>query len=178
MRISMSDFSMILLMRLVHIISGVVWTGALVFIAWLLLPATRASGPAGGSIMQQLVRVQRLPAFLVAAMLLTILSGLVLYRHDSVAFGSGWMRTGSGMTFSAGAAFALLAAIIGASVSNPAAKRLSALGAAVQATGSQPTTEQAAEIGRLQTRLFRVSRTIAVLLLLATAAMAIARYVP
>lgn len=174
----MNDFSLTLALRLIHVISGVLWAGSVVFIAWLLFPATRASGPAGGAVNQQLVRAQRMPIYLVTSMLFTVISGLLLYQRDSVAFGAGWMRTGTGVTFAIGAVLAIIAAAIGVTVNTPTADRLSALGASVQAGGKAPSAEQAAAMTMLQTRLGRAWSTVATLLLLATAAMAVARYIP
>lgn len=174
----MNDFSLILALRLIHIVSGVFWVGSIIFMAWFLTPAVRDTGPAGGAMMQQLVRAQRLPAYLVAAMLLTVISGLLLYQHDSVAFGSGWMRTGAGMTFGAGAVLAIVGAVVGVFVNIPTATRVTGLGASIQATGRPPTAEQAASMAMLQTRLARASYAAATLLILATAAMAVARYIP
>jgi uncharacterized membrane protein len=173
----MNDFSLILALRLVHIVSGVFWVGSIIFMAWFLTPAIRVAGAAGGTVIQQLVRAQRLPAYLIAGMLLTVISGLLLYQHDSSSF-AGWMHTGTAMTFGAGAVFAIIGAIIGVFFNTPIAKLLSALGASIQAGGRPPTTEQAASMAMLQVRLARFSNTAAVLLILATAAMAVARYIP
>ncbi|HXT47487.1 MAG TPA: hypothetical protein VN717_02545 [Gemmatimonadaceae bacterium] len=173
----MNDFSLILALRLIHIVSGVFWVGSIIFMAWLLTPALRATGAAGGAVIQQLVRAQRLPAYLIAAMLLTVISGLLLFQHDSASF-PGWMRTGTGMTFGAGAVLAIVGAIIGVFFNTPIAKRLSALGASIQAGGRPPTAEQAASLEMLQSRLARLSSIAAVLLILAVAAMAVARYIP
>jgi len=173
----MNDFSLILALRLIHIVSGVFWVGSIIFMAWLLTPALRATGAAGGAVIQQLVRAQRLPTYLIAAMLLTVISGLLLFQHDSASF-PGWMRTGTGMTFSAGAVLAIVGAIIGVFFNTPIAKRLSALGASIQAGGRPPTAEQAASLEMLQSRLARLSSIAAVLLILAVAAMAVARYIP
>jgi hypothetical protein len=62
-------------------------------------------------------------------------------------------------------------------VAAPVGKRLGVLAAAVQAEGG-PTADEAAEMQRLQPRLASASTWVAILLLLATAAMAVARYVP
>jgi uncharacterized membrane protein len=174
----MNDYSLILALRLVHIVVGVFWVGSIIFLTWFLTPAARAAGAAGPAVMQQLMGNRRMPVYLVTAALLTILSGLTLYRHDSVSFGSGWMHTGSGMTFSAGAALAIIGAVIGIVVNLPLGKRITALGASIQAGGRPPTTEQAAAMNSLQARLATFSYINAVLLVLATAAMAVARYIP
>jgi len=174
----MNDSAIFLLARLVHVVAGVTWAGTLIFIGWFLLPAARAVGPAGGSFMQQLVRVQRMPVYLMLLMALTILSGLSLFWLDMSAFGMAWVHTGPGRTFSAGAVFAILTAIIGGSVNAPAAKKLGALGESIQAGGKPPTAEQAAEIERLQNRLYSAGRWITALVLLAVTCMGVARYVP
>lgn len=174
----MNDFSLTLALRLIHIVSGVFWVGSILFMTWFLTPALQATGAAGGALMQQLVRVQRLAAYLITAMLLTVISGLFLYQHDSMTYGSGWMHTGTGRTFATGALLAIIGAVIGVFVNTPTAKRMSALGASIQAGGRPPTAEQAASMATLQARLARFSYTAGVLLILATAAMAIARYIP
>jgi hypothetical protein len=63
-------------------------------------------------------------------------------------------------------------------INSPTAKRLAALAGAIRAAGGPPTAEQAATMQRLQARLRAAMNAAAVLLLLATAAMAVARYVP
>ena len=174
----MNGMSVFILARLVHVAAGAAWAGALIFIAFYLLPAIRATGPSGGALMQQLVRVQRLPVYLMLVAILTVLSGLLLFWLDVNAFGKAWMHTGPGRTFSAGAVFAILTAILGMAVNTPAAKRLGALAGSIQAAGTPPSAEQAAEIGRLQNRLYRATQVAAVLVLLAVICMGVARYIP
>jgi uncharacterized membrane protein len=174
----MNGTTVFLLARLVHVVAGVAWAGALIFIGWYLTPAIRATGPSGGALMQQLVRVQRLPVYLMTMMALTILSGLSLFWLDISAFGPAWMHTGAGRTFSAGAGFAILTAILGAIVNVPTAKKLGALMGSIQAAGTQPSAEQAAELGQLQNRLYRAGQAAAVLILLAVICMGVARYIP
>lgn len=170
--------SIFLLARFVHVVTGVAWAGALIFIAWILLPAIRATGPAGGALMQQLVRVRRLPVYLMLLAILAILSGLSLFWLDATAFGKAWLHTGPGRTFSAGGALAILAAILGIFVNTPTAKKMEALIGSMQAAGAPPSPEQAAQIGRLQNRLYRATQAAAVLVLLAVICMGVARYVP
>src|SRR5471030_145477 len=125
--------SMLILLRLIHIVIGILWGGGIVFLAMFILPSTSATGPAGGAVMQDLTTVRKLPAYILTAELLTILSGLSLLWIDSVGFTSTWMASGPGRTFSLGATFAIIAVIMGATVNAPAAKKLAGLGAAIQA---------------------------------------------
>jgi hypothetical protein len=71
---------------------------------------------------------------------------------------------------------ALIAVVIGMAVNSPAASRLAALGASIQAAGRPPSSDELAEMQRLQQRLARAGVLVALLLLLAAAAMALARY--
>lgn len=162
--------------RLVHIIGGVLWVGAAIFIAAFLLPSARAIGPAAGPMMRELTGVRKLPVYLQTVSMLTILSGAVLAWRDAGSMGLRWFEQGSGLVFGIGALFALAGAIIGLVVSAPAAKRLGALSASLGSAGRPPSPAEQGLMQRLQDRLFTVSRVIAVLLLLASAAMAGARY--
>jgi uncharacterized membrane protein len=170
--------SVFLLARFIHVVAGVIWAGALIFIPWFVLPAIRATGPAGGTFMQQIVRVQKLPVYLMTLMALTILSGLSLFWLNVRASGEAWMHTGAGRTFSLGGGLAILAALLGIVVNMPTAGKMAAISASVQASGAPPSTAQAAELARLQNRLNRAGQAAAVLVLLAVACMGVARYIP
>lgn len=171
------NMTTIVILRLLHVVVGIFWAGTVFFVARFLLPSIRAAGPAGGAVMQQLTQVRRFPAHLLGAAIVTILSGLALYWHDSEGFHNEWMRSGSGRVFAMGAACAVIAATIGASVNSPAAKRLGELGEAIGRSGTGPTPDQAAEMARLQKRLVGATQVVALLVLLATVAMATARYI-
>jgi uncharacterized membrane protein len=166
------------LLRFVHIVVGVTWGGAVIFIAAFLLPAMKSVGPAGGPVMNDLTQVRRLPAYLMAGVILTVLSGIALYWNDSLGFSAQWMSTGPGRTFAFGGTLAVIVAIIGMTINAPTAKRMGALTATIQASGGPPSAEQVAEIQRLQARLLMAMRAAAILVVVAAAAMSVARYVP
>ena len=164
-------------LRLVHILAGVFWVGTAVFTAFFLAPSLRAVGPAGGQVMQQLAQVRKLPRYLMTAMALTILSGFAMYWRASGGFTNGWVSSGPGMTFGIGGVLAILAASIGFSIGMPAAKQLGAIAGAVAKSGGPPSPDQAAEMQRLQGRMAKATALGSILLVFATAAMAVARYV-
>jgi hypothetical protein len=169
---------MFLLLRFVHIVVGVAWGGAVIFIALFLMPTLKAVGPAGGAVMGHLTQVRRLPAYLMAGVILTVLSGIALYWNDSMGFSGQWVSSGPGKTFAVGGAMGIIVAVLGMAVNAPTAKRMGALLAEVQALGGPPSAQQAAEIQRLQARLLAAMRAAAILILLAVTAMSLARYVP
>ena len=162
--------------RLVHIVGGVLWVGAAVFIAAFLLPSARAIGPAAGPMMRELTGVRRLPVYLQLTSIATVLSGIVLAWRDAGSMGVRWFEQGPGLVFGIGGILAITGATIGLGVSSPTARRLGALSATLQAQGRAPSPEEQGQLTQLQDRLFTVSRVIALLLLLASAAMAGARY--
>ena len=165
-----------IVLRLIHILSGVFWVGGILFLARFLFPTAMALGPAAGPVMDHLTRVRRLPQILLGAGLITVLSGFTLYWRDSKAAGPAWMGSPTGMVFGTGAVFAILAIVIGLTVNMPTAKRLGELMASIQASGSPPSPEQRGALQALQARLGSAIRAVATLLVLATAAMAVARY--
>src|SRR6478609_1622671 len=126
---------MLILLRLIHILFGVFWAGTAIFNALFLIPAVRALGPAGGPVMQEIAQKRKLPIYFMVAGLLTVLSGIGLYWHDSQRFTNGFMRSGGGMTFGIGGAIALVTLLLGIFVVTPAAMRASALGGAIAAGG-------------------------------------------
>jgi hypothetical protein len=169
---------MIFVLRLVHIISGVFWVGSVMFTALLLAPTLRALGPGAGPVMNQLVKVRKLPMVMMSSALLTMAAGIWLFMIDMSLSQGAFMKSGSGMTFSIGAVFAILAFAVGMAVNLPASKRLAAIGTAVAARGGPPTPEEQGELQRLNGRMSTASQIVMILLVLATGAMAIARYVP
>lgn len=164
------------LFRLVHILSGVFWVGGVLLFAHFLFPTARALGPTAGPVMDHLNRIRRMPQTLLSAGGANILSGFGLLWHDSAGFQGTWMASTMGITLSTGGLLAVIALGIGLTINAPTAQKLGAMGAAVQAQGTPPAPEQVAEMQRLQRRLGAALSAVATLLVLATAAMALARY--
>jgi uncharacterized membrane protein len=165
---------MMIVLRLVHILAGAVWFGALIFTARVIMPSARDAGPAGGPLMVQIGR--RIPPLTMAAAILTIVAGVWLMIRDASI--GGWMQSRMGHTFSMGGALAILAFFIGMAVNMPAAIRMGAIGQGVAKRGGQATAEESAELGRLQKRMGMGTMVVTILIALATAAMAVARYLP
>ena len=172
----MFSSAIVVVLRLFHIGAGVFWVGVVLMFARFIFPAVQAVGPAAGPVMDQLTRVRQLPRALLGAGFVTSLSGLLLYWHDSVGFQGAFMSSVTGMAFGTGGLLAIVALVIGLTVNSPAARRLGALATAVQTQGAPPSPEQSAQMQQLQARLGSAGRIVMVLLVIATAAMATARY--
>lgn len=166
---------MIHAMRLLHILSGAFWFGAVMFSVRFLMPSLRAVGPAGGPIIAQLNQ-RKMSAVFMGAALVNLGSGIWLMFLVSGGAPGEWMKTGMGRTIGVGSACAILAMIVGAIVNPPAVKRMGQIAAAAAKRGGPPSPEEAAEVQRLQKRMAGANVFVAILLTLAVSAMAVARY--
>jgi hypothetical protein len=167
---------LLLALRLVHIVCGVLWVGMAVFTAFFLAPALQDAGPGGGSVMVAIQRRGVLTVIPVLA-LATLISGFWMYWRDSGGFGPGYMSSAMGVTFGIGGALALGAFAFGITIVMPSMRRVATL---TQSVGSLPEQERAArmaEIQRLRTRGAAFARGVSLVLIVAAAAMAVARYV-
>ena len=167
---------MIFVLRLVHVLAGAVWVGSVLFVACFLMPAVRAAGPAGGAVMGQLMQARKLPQFMMAMAVLTLLSGFGLVYVLAGSMGFQWFTVGMGRVIGVGALLTLVAMAIGMAVNAPTAARLAKLTAGFQSAGCPPTAEESAQAQALQARLGRAAVAVAILLAGAAACMAVARY--
>ncbi len=162
--------------RLIHVVAGVFWAGAMFFSVAYLAPAAAAAGPEGGRFMQRLTTQTRFSAAMGITSGLTILSGLVMYFRVSGGLQLAWIGTGTGLTLTVGGLAALLGAGIGGSV-RATGQRLGMLGRTIESGGKLPTPDQIAQVQALQRRMAQLGQLTALLMLIAVVAMAIARYV-
>jgi uncharacterized membrane protein len=167
----------LLVLRLIHILTAILWVGSGLFTTFFLVPALAGTPAAMGQVMAGLAR-RRLFLILEIAAALTILSGLRLLAIDSAGFAGSYFTTGTGRTFAISGVFALIAAVLNFGVARPAMVRAGAIAASLAASAD------AAEKARLTHELDRLRRrgTIAAMLavsfgILAASGMAVARYV-
>jgi len=168
--------SMMVLLRVIHIFCGVYWAGALLFVATFLEPSVRAAGPDGAKVMQAIMQ-RRFLDIMPAVALLTILTGLELYRRMSGGFDPAWISTGHGTSITVGAVAALIAFTIGVSLLRPTVKRMGPLAQSAQQLPEGAEREaRMAEVQRLRQRSAVAGRWVAAFLAVAVIAMAAARY--
>jgi hypothetical protein len=127
--------------------------------------------------MSHLTQVRRLPVWMMVAMSVTLIAGFLLYWANART-GSDWLGSGPGRTFGLGGLLALAGGVVGMVVTAPTGRKLGTLGAAMAAAGRPPTPDELATMQSLQRRLATAAALVAVLVVLATVAMAVARYVP
>jgi uncharacterized membrane protein len=172
----MSDQNYLLILRLLHILCGIFWAGATIYLAFFIDPAVKALGTDGTKFMQQLAKTNRFPVVMLLAPLITVVAGVLLIWKLSGGLQAQWLSTKYGTVLSAGGVFAIIAFIIGFSVSRPASMRIAKIGKAVAAAGGAPTSPQMEELLALGKKIGIASRVIAVLLILAVIGMSTFRY--
>jgi uncharacterized membrane protein len=172
----MQDPTIAIILRLIHILAGIFWVGVAFLMAGFLLPSVREMGPEGGRFMEVLMVRRRLPIYLGAAMLLTVLSGFIMYGSLASSSHGAWAGSAPGIAYGIGGLAAILGAAVGAGVGSSAGRRMVALRQRFAEAG-RPTPEQQAELQRLQARMMLGARLMAGLLAIAAGTMAIGRYV-
>jgi hypothetical protein len=169
---------LVVILRLLHITFGMFWVGSALTTSFLTLPTVRATGPIGGQFFGEFMRRSHYHHLMLVSGLVTIASGLVLY-WDFYA-GLAWSLTSPGpeTIFGFGGLVAIVVAITANTTIPSVSRRLAAIGGRIQAEGSggAPASELVAERGRLSLRLARIGMANAMLLAVAGALMAVARY--
>jgi hypothetical protein len=167
-----------LIFRIVHIGSGVLWVGMSFFFTVFLGPAAEQLGPAAFPVMKRLVEVQKVPRAIESIGGFTVLGGLFLYWHDWHAYGGLGNFVGSafGLSLTVGAVAAIAAFLVGKFGIGDTVEKLVAVGNKVVAGGGPPPPELMAETQRLGARIKMFSQIDLALLLIAVLGMATARY--
>lgn len=163
-----------IVLRILHIFSGVFWAGSAWVLAFFLGPTAAALGADGGKFMNYLLGKLRFSIYVTIAAIVTVLAGLVLFF---LHYGIAGLSTPTGLTFAIGGVFGLIALGIGGAVTGPTSLKMTRLGGEIAAAGKPPTPAQGAEMGALQKRLASASLWNAIFVSLALLLMASARYV-
>ena len=156
------------LLRIIHIVAGVVWVGGTLIMTFFIGPTVGATGEAGQKFVGHLMSNLKFSNRMAAASGLTILAGFILYFRGGAAL----MESRFGIGLGIGALFALIGFVSGMFIGRTI-KAMAELGAQMQ---GKPTPDQLKEMQALQRRQATVSMISTISVLLATVFMAIARY--
>jgi hypothetical protein len=167
---------LVVVLRLIHIVGGVFWAGAVWVLARFIEPTATAAGPEGGRFLQRFAG-SGYTAAVTSAGLGTIVAGIALLWIDSGGFQPAFMASPFGVTISIGGACAVVAAVFGIGLGARNAMRLKAVAATIQGQAGGPTAEQLAQMTEVRAKLRLGGRIAAVLLVATVLCMAIARYV-
>jgi uncharacterized membrane protein len=164
----------LIVLRIIHVVGGIVWVGGAVLMAFFIAPALQSAGAAAGPIMGALQK-RKFMVILPVIALLTMLSGLRLMMIMSSNFGEGYFRSPIGQTFSGAGLLAILAFVIGILVNRPTMIKLGTLQQSMASDGASKE-KIAAEIKKLQGRMAMAGWIVTAMLLAAAVGMSIARY--
>lgn len=171
-------YAELLVLRMVHVVCGVLWVGSFFFLNAYLLPSLAASGPAAGTVIAQL-RARKVFTVIPVLATLTLLAGLRLLTRNRGHMSADYFASNVGLTYLVSAGLALVAFTIAMLVVRPAFMRSGELGAALAALPADQQAERERLAGELnglrqRARVWGVNAT--VMLLLATLGMSVARY--
>lgn len=158
-----------IVLRVVHIVGGVFWVGAILFISFFLLPAMRQAGPAAAGPLMQGLNQRKLFTIVPVVALITMLAGFRLMQIISGGAFADYFWSSSGQWYGASSVPVILAFLVGVFIGRPATLKARKLAA-------EDREKNQAEIGALQVRAGLAMRITAILLLVGATGMAVARY--
>jgi uncharacterized membrane protein len=170
----MNTQPVMLILRLIHVVSGVLWVGGAAVLAGFVLPAAREQNNV--AYLRHLIWKHNLPRYLNVTLVLALLSGLAMYGNLVVVTHGAWAWTHVGLALGVGGALAIIAAAIATFVAASAIHR------ALQLESESPTLNAAREpaqqlaANRALARYASAMRLVVALLLGTAALMAVARY--
>jgi uncharacterized membrane protein len=166
---------MMLVLRLAHVVFGALWVGMMVFTVFFLGPAVAEAGPEGGKLMAALQR-RRIMVIMPVVALITLVSGLWMFGRLAGGNPAALMRSPMGQALAWGGAAAIVAFVLGIVVMRPAMMRATKLAESLATASPEERATRTAEIQRIRARGTVMGQVVAILLLIALAAMAVARY--
>src|SRR5918999_2220573 len=155
-----------IVLRLIHIIAGVMWVGGAILFFYSIEPTAAELGPGAEKFMDRVIVRRKLPIYFLVVSSLTALAGLILYWIDSSGLRGDWITSGFGLALTVGGIAGLIAAVGGNLLIKPNVDRLAAIGAEIKAAGGPPSERQLAELHAVQRRLRTIGGVDVVLLLI------------
>lgn len=164
--------------RLLHIVPGVLWVGSSFLFVGIIGPSATKVGPSAGPLMSEAVKGRKAARVITALGGINVVVGWILWFRNADLVGSleNWVTSGFGLGLTIGGVLATIAAVVGALGVGRGVEHLVDLSDELSATGTPLTLEQQARVDQLSSSLERHGKIDLALVLLATVAMATARY--
>ena len=159
-------------LRIVHIICGVLWVGGAALFFFYLEPTMNKLGPDAEKFVDEMINRRKAPIYFLATSTLAVLAGVVLYWRD---FG-GISTSTFGLALGLGGLTGLIAWLGGNLLIPRTLAKLGAIAGEMKAAGGPPSEELMARMHATQQRLRQIGAVDIALLALSVAAMASARY--
>ena len=167
----------LLVFRFVHIITGALWFGSAFLFALFIGPAAAKVGPAAQPLMHVAIKERKTATVINWLAITAVSAGWIMWLYHANRAGlSAWFDLTEAKVLLVGGIFATVALFEGFHGVGHNVEKLVDLGDGVAASGGPPTPEQGAEIQRLGAAIEKASKIDLLLLFLAVACMATARY--
>ena len=156
---------LVIILRFVHVVSGAVWVGMVVFTTFFLMPAVQEAGPDGGKVMAGDATARAHDADAGARHRHADLGNLALHRA-AAGMHAEFARSPVGMAFGLGGLAAILAWLVGMIVLRPSMMKAMALAQSLgPSTSADERQRVMTEAQRLRIRAGTASRATSWLLL-------------
>jgi len=165
-------------LRLIHVLGGAFWLGAAFTMFVFLQPTAQATAPEGQRFMLHLLRDRRFSEVVLVAALLTGVAGAILFWRDTNGLQVASMTQPGSLGFTVGGVAGGIALLGFVFVGYPTGRRMIAIGSRLEAERRAPSEGEQRDLAAARRVLNRTGSTVLVLLILAAAAMATARYWP
>ena len=167
-----------LVLRLFHVVGGVLWVGSAFLFVAFIGPAAADTAPSSGLLLSNAVKKRGVAKFITTVALVTVAAGWIIWVRNALLMPSvmDWVTSTYGLVLTIGGVIATIAAYFGITGVGNNVERLVDVGDEVAASGGPPTPEQAAKLEHLGAEIKKHGMVDIVLLLIAVAAMATARY--
>jgi len=165
-----------IVLRVIHIFSGVFWVGVAFFNIYYLQPTIRQTGAEGQKVMRHLMQQTRFTSASYGTATLSMLSGLLMYWIIS-RFRLSFLSSGYGLVLTIGGIAGLIAWIVVIFFLRSNFDKMTALGEQIQVQGGPPTADQAGQLQALGSQLTRIGQLNIILMSIALIGMSAAQYV-
>jgi hypothetical protein len=163
-------------LRIVHILSAILWVGGSAFFFFYLEPTMTKLGPDAEKFVDEVMNKRKAPIYFMVFSTLAVLGGAVLYWRDSSGLSLDWITSPTGLAFTIGAIGAIAAWLGGNLLIPSTVMKLSGVGAQLKAAGGPPSPDLVSRLHAFQERLHTIGLVDIVLLAIAIVGMASARY--
>ena len=163
-----------LALRLLHFVFGTIWVGGGFYFNFILLPKLRQMDAGTQRAVIKAVAQIMAPSLGISA-LITIVSGGVMMARLRTDHGVNFLATGWGVSMMVGLITSILAVVLVFAVEVPTGRKVDKMAAPFE--GRVPSQHEGLELNRLSSRVSFVGRVGTVLLFIALASMAVARFV-
>ena len=167
---------LMIVLRVIHIFSGVFWVGVSFFNLGFLQPTVQATGNEGQKVMQHLTSRTRFTVTAYTAATLTMLSGWTMY-WSLFGFRLSVLSSGYGLFLTMGGIAGTIAWLIAIILVRRVLGRMETIGGAIQAQGGPPTPEQASQLQAIGGQLVKLGQWAVGFMVIALLGMSTAQYV-